>query len=143
MGLSELAKDWGWLFDLDSFTLLSISPFGDLFLQDESGALCLLDINVGEIEYASLGGTNPVELFPIAFDDRMASGYRDAGLNLSPGTCYGYKIQLVTGGSFEPENVYVATLTQYVSFMGYFHHQIQDVANGESVIIKVVRPPLN
>jgi hypothetical protein len=49
------------------------------------------------------------------------------------GQCFGYKQQLVAGGSLEIDNVYVATLNEYISFMGDFHSQIQDVADGETV----------
>ncbi len=37
-----------------------------------------------------------------------------------------------------PSNVYVATLSEYVSFMGSFHEQIQDVPDGGTVILKVI-----
>lgn len=138
-----LAADWSWLIDLDDFELIELSPFGDLFLRDRTQAYCLLDINCGALEYATTNGSNASELFPIAFDDSIARTYRDAGLHVRPGTCYGYKVQCVAGGLLEPSNVYIASLTEYVSFMGCFHEQIRDVADGESVVIKVVRGPVN
>ena len=136
---ARFAKDWKWLIDLDGCTILAISPFGDLFMKDESNALCLLDVNLGSIEYARIEGTDPVILFPIAFDDRIAAGYREAGLMLSEGKCYGLKRQGVAGGSFTSENIYVATTTEYISFMGDFHNQIKDVEDGESVYLKVIQ----
>ncbi len=141
--LEKLASDWAWLINLEDYRLEAISPFGDLLLRDQSDALCLLDINLGSVEYAIEVTDDPAIAFPIAFDDRIAEGYRKAHLSLKPDTCYGYKIPCVTGGSVEVENVYVATLTEYVSFMGSFHFQIKDVDDGESVIIKVVRPSVN
>jgi hypothetical protein len=137
-----LAADWAWLIELDDYNLIATSPFGDLLLRDKTGALCLLDVNAGALEYAIENGSDPVKIFPIAFDDRIASTYREAQLFLKPGTCYGYKIQCVAGGSLEPDNVYVATLTEYVSFLGCFHEQIKDVEDGEKVHIKVVRNPI-
>ena len=136
--LTELAKDWGWLIDLDHQTLLSISPFGDLLLRDDTGEISLLDINLGILEYASTGGTDPASLFPIAFDDQIASGYRAAGLLLQPGKCYGLKIPGVTGGSFEVDNIYIASVAEYISFTGNFHYQIKDIPDGTKVKIKVV-----
>jgi len=138
--LSEIAKGWKWLFDASDYTLLTISPFGDLLLQDKSGAVSLLDINFGSLESATDIGNDPVLLFPIAFDDRIAAGYRKAGLLLREGTCYGYKRQLVTGAPIDGENVYVATRNEYISFMGSFHEQIQDVVDGETVTLKVINP---
>jgi hypothetical protein len=137
-GLSELLRDWIWLVDLSDYTLLAISPFGDLLLRDKSAAVSLLDINLGALEPATESGTDPVKLFPMAFDDAIAAGYREAGLFLTDGTCYGYKRQLVAGAPIDGENVYVATLTEYLSFMGSFHEQIQDVADGETVMLDVI-----
>ncbi|MBB5057604.1 hypothetical protein HDF16_002310 [Granulicella aggregans] len=136
--LTEVAKDWDWLADLKEFNLLAISPFGDLLLQDASGSICLLDINLGSLEAATEAGVNPSILFPMAFDDAIAAGYRKDGLHLSSGTCYGYKRQLVTGATMESANVYIATLSEYLSFMGSFHDQIKDVADGETVVLEVV-----
>ena len=141
--LKTLAADWFWLIQLEDYELISVSPFGDLFLRDESDAYCLLDINLGCLEYATKEGIDPAELFPIAFDDSIARGYRESGLLLKPGTCYGYKTPCVTGGSVESNNVYVADLPEYVSFMGCFHFQIKDVVDGETVEIKGIRPKLN
>jgi hypothetical protein len=136
--LKHLAKDWRWLIDVDRQTLLGISPFGDLLLQDDTGEISLLDINLGLVEYASTGSTDPASLFPIAFDDRIASGYRAFGYTLLPGQCYGYKVQAVTGGSLEVENVYIASVAEYISFMGDFHYQIKDIPDGGTIEIKVI-----
>ncbi len=135
--LEKIAEDWDWLLDLRAFALVSISPFGDLFLKDESGAFSLLDINLGTHEFAASPGDDAAILFPISFDDRIASGYREAGLILGEGQCYGLKIQGVAGGSFQPSNIYVATQAEYVSFMGHFHREIQDVPDGATVTLKV------
>jgi hypothetical protein len=136
--LTMLTMDWKWLFDSDQFTLLEISPFGDLFMRDPTGALCLLDVNLGELQYAEIEGTNPDLLFPIAFDMSTANGYIKAGLLPVDGQCFGYKQQLVAGGSLESHNVYIATHSEYISFMGDFHRQIQDVPDGTTVDLKVI-----
>ncbi len=98
----------------------------------------MLDVNLGDLEPARTSGRDPISLFPIAFDDKIAADYRKAGLILSDGTCYGYKRQLVTGATLEAENVYVATLPEYLSFMGSFHDQIKDVVDGETVTLNVI-----
>ena len=136
--LKALAKDWSWLIDLDRRRLLAISPFGDLLLQDDTGAISLLDINLGAVEAATDEGDNPAVLFPISFDDRIAAGYRKAGLLLTEGKCYGYKKQSVVGGSLKVDNVYIATMAEYISFMGDFHNQIKDIPDGTDVVLKVI-----
>ena len=136
--LWEVAKDWRWLLDLNEYIFIEESPFGDLLLQDKTGAIGLLDINMGEFLYAGVPGIKPEELFPIAFDFRIAHGYIKSGILPAEGQCFGYKTQLVAGGSMELSNVYVATAKQYISFMGDFHHQIQDVPDGVTVTLKVI-----
>jgi hypothetical protein len=135
---NTLAKDWSLLVDLDQFTLVEISLFGDLFLKDSTGAYCLLDINFGELQYAETVGSDPEILFPIAFDMVIATDYIKGGLLPVDGQCFGYKEQLVSGGSLRIENVYIAILSDYVSFMGDYHNQIKDVADGETVQIKAI-----
>jgi hypothetical protein len=136
--LTSVAIDWEWLLDLRDFTLVCASPFGDLFLRDATGALGLLDINLGVFEFAGSPGDDPIVLFPISFDDRLAKGYREAGLILGASQCYGLKRQGVAGGSFEPENIYVATMEEYIRFMGDFHRQIQEVPDGGTITIKAI-----
>ena len=138
MELSQVAKDWSWLIALDGMGLVTVSPFGDLLLRDSSGAFCLLDVNFGELQYATSEGTDPAILFPYAFDMRIASKYIEAGLLPADGQCFGYRNPLVTRGSLGVENVYIATLSEYISFMGDFHRQIQDVPDGATVTIKVI-----
>jgi hypothetical protein len=115
-----------------------VSPFGDLFMKDATGAFCLLDVNMGEIQDAEIEGSNPALLFHFAFDMVIATGYIDAGLLPDDGECFGYKQQLVAGGSLKSHNVYVAMLPEYISFMGDFHRQIQDVPDGTTVTLKVI-----
>jgi hypothetical protein len=136
--LDKLAADWRWLIDPGQFTLVAVSPFGDLFMKEATGAHCLLDINAGELLYAKEPGVDPSTLFPIAFDMIIATEYVKAGMLPADGQCFGYKRQLVAGGSLDVENVYVATLDEYVSFMGDFHRQIQDIPDGTTVTIRVI-----
>jgi hypothetical protein len=126
------------LIDLDQFTLLEVSPFGELFLKDSTGAFCLLDINFGELKYANVAGSDPALLFPFTFDFVIAHAYIKAGRLPEDGQCFGYKEPLVTRGSLQPDNVYVATTAEYISFMGDFHCQIKDIPDGTTVTLKVI-----
>lgn len=140
--LGALMANWRWLIDPSEYVLLAVSPFADLLLQDRSGAICLFDVNAGDILYATELEVDPVRLFPFAFDDRLAARYREAGLFLTDGKCYGYKLPVITAqSSFKPENVYVADLAEYVSFLGDFHQQLQDVEDGEKIRLKVINRP--
>jgi hypothetical protein len=132
-----LAANWSWLIELDDYKLLAVSPFGDLLLRDTSNDIYLLDINSGELLQAEVSSENPETLFPDYFDGCLAHKYRQAQLFLKPGTCYGYKRQTVIGGSYEVENVYIADVRDYVSFMGDFCSQIKDIPDGTKVKIVV------
>lgn len=140
--LAALLANWRWLINPTEYVLLAVSPFADLVLQDRSGAVCLLDINMGEIVCATESGADPERLFPFAFDEKLTAKYRDAGLFLTDGKCYGYKLPVITAGSsFEPGEVYVADLAEYVSFLGDFHRQIQDVEDGGKIRLKIINLP--
>lgn len=59
------------------------------------------------------------------------------GIHLATGQCYGFKVPFVLSASAnEP---YVADIYEYVPFLGDFHRQLQDVPDGEKVIVKVKR----
>jgi hypothetical protein len=140
--LAALMANWRWLIDPSDYVLLGVSPFADLILQDRSGAICLLDVNMGDVVYATEAGADPATLFPFAFDDQLVARYREADLLLSDGKCYGYKFPVIAAeSSFEPSNVYIADVAAYVSFLGGLHRQLQHVKDGEKVELEVIDLP--
>jgi hypothetical protein len=135
--LEDLARDWRWLFDPAGFEVVAISPFGDL-LRDEAGAFRLLDLNFGEIVESLAEGDDPAVLFPESFDGLLAARYRAAGIELREGQCYAFTTPVMAKqGSYEPGNVYAVSGAERISFIGDFHRQIKDIADGETMRIVV------
>ncbi|SEF50651.1 hypothetical protein SAMN05421819_0228 [Bryocella elongata] len=140
--LESLTRSWRWLFEPSSFELLEISPFGDLLSRDAAGMYWLLDVNFGKLMGPEVSGGAAAEMFPDNFDGRLASRYRDAGIELREGQCYAFTTPVISReGSYEPFNVYGVDSMERVSFMGDFHRQIQQIPDGTTVriVIRSVR----
>ena len=137
--IKNAMNEWSWLIGLDNYHPIAFSPFGDVVLLDQSNNLVLLDINMGELVHARGAGTSPEHAFPDHYSSGLIAIYEAAGLHLADGQCYGYKKQVVLGGSYEPSNVYIATRDEYVSFLGNFHNQIKDFPDGSKVELKVIK----
>ncbi len=130
------------------FRLVAVSAFGDLFLRDCEGAVHRLDITGGTISAIA----NSEQAFRFAADDPSkkkewflideAEWAERKGYNPGRGQCVGSKIPWIFKESARmPDNLYVADLYEYVSFMGDLHSQINDVPDGGQVRIKLEPRP--
>jgi hypothetical protein len=52
-----------------------------------------------------------------------------------PGQCYAFKILPVLGGSYSVDNIYVATISEYLTFTADIHYQIKDLPDGTKIQI--------
>jgi hypothetical protein len=129
--LEEAFKDWSWLFDAGGAKILETSCIGDVVLRNSQGETLILDVVGGELRSYS-----ETEKEMLENQDHLIAKLEAAGLKLEPGKCYGMKPTEIFK-PFEAENMYVATLNEYVSFMGYFHGQIKDLPDGTTVRLKV------
>ncbi len=117
---------------MEELEIVDTSCLGDVILRDKSGSEFVLVPACGEIrllddeERKLLSGLNE-------FIARMEIH----GLKLGPGQCYGLKPYSIFK-EYTPENMYVATMAEYVSFMGYFYGQTKDLPDGAKVKFKVV-----
>ncbi len=61
-------------------------------MRDRTQAFCLLDVNYGALEYATMEGSSPCELFPLAFYGRIAGATEKLGFiwNRGPATATKY-----------------------------------------------------
>jgi hypothetical protein len=143
----RLLRKWKWLAP-GEFSLLAVNAFGDLFLQDAGGIVHRLDVTSGTI---SVIATSAVKFREAAKDaDKKKDWFLEelakqaAGQGCSPkkGQCVGGKIPFVlTQSANVPDNMYVADLYEYVSFMGDLHSQIRNTPDGGRVRIKVQPRP--
>lgn len=124
-------RDWSWLFDPDGIDILDTSCLGDVIFKNQEGQTMVLDLAAGEVREFD---TKEQEWY--ANQGTLITRLEREGLQLGPGKCYGMKPHSIFK-SLEAENMYVATLPEYVSFMGYFHKQIEDLPDGTTVTLKV------
>lgn len=130
--LRDALKDWSWLKDPDELEIVGTTCLGDVILRDYSAVEFILDVVAGEIR-AFDETEREVSAGERGFVARMESH----GLKLGPGQCYGLKPYAIFK-DYTPENIYVATMPEYVSFMGSFHKQIKDLPDGAQVRLKVI-----
>jgi hypothetical protein len=140
---SKLLQPWGWLLP-PTFTLWIVTKFVDCFLVLPDGSVHWLDVSAGQFtkvaasreEFCEKSDDDEQANFWFAMtlvDDLVANG-----VTLDPGSCYGFKKPVVLGGGYEVDNVYPASIEEYLWFMGDFHLQIRDVPDGGTVEMKVV-----
>ena len=147
ISLGRLLREWEWLAP-GEFTLLAVNAFGDLFLKVVHGCVHRLDVTGGTISKVA----NSVEEFRFAANDPSKkkewllieeedkAGRK--GYSPGKGQCVGSKIPWIFKQSASvPDNLYVADLYEYVSFMGDLHSQINDVPDGGQVQIKIQPRP--
>jgi len=147
ISLEALLREWKWLAP-GEFSLLALNAFGDLFLKDGDGTVHRLDITAGRMDAVA----NSEEEFRAAANDLRtkkewflideAEEASRKGYRPGRGQCAGSKIPWVFKDSaIMPDNLYVADLYEYVSFMGDLHGQIKDVSDGGQARIKIQPRP--
>jgi hypothetical protein len=143
ISLDRLLRDWCWLCS-EQYQLVDINDFGDLFLRLPSGKVGMLDLQEGrlvdiapsveEFDAARQLNSNHRDCY---FDD-VSQQLQDRGLRLEEGKIFGYKTPLCFKESAErSDNIYVADIYEYVSFMGTVHKQINDLPEGAKVRLVV------
>ncbi len=143
LSVEKLLHAWRWLCPED-FQLVAINAFGDLFLENKQGAILQLDVAAGTLspisdslaEFKSLA-TSP-EKQKICFHSDLEAQLERNGFRLCEKQCFGYKIPAVFKESATiVDNVYIADMYEYVSFLGDLHEQLRDRADGAKVRIDI------
>ena len=140
----KLLASWEWLLDDE----LAVSPwlmsrFGDLFFVDEAGVVSWLNVSDGEVTEVAKSEAEFVELlddeenaedwFQIGLVDALV----EAGKNLEPAQCFGFKLLPVLGGEYAPANVYAASIEEYWAYCGDLHEQVEGLPDGTEIEIDV------
>jgi hypothetical protein len=129
--LREALQDWSWLRKLDEMDIVRTTCFGDVILRGQSGEEYILDVGGGELR-----AFDEAEKKLTAGEGNFIERMERHGLKLSSGKCYGLKPHAVFK-AYEPDNIYVATTSEYVSFMGNFYGQIKDLPDGTKIRVVV------
>jgi hypothetical protein len=130
--LREALTDWSWLRNMDGLEIIATTCLGDVILRDASRSEFILDPVAGELR-----PFNEKEHDQLSGQDVFIARMESHGLKLGPGLCYGLKPFSVFK-EHTPENMYVATMAEYVGYMGSFHRQIKDLSDGTTVRLEVL-----
>jgi hypothetical protein len=130
--LDDALNKWSWLHDMTGLEPVEIGPFGDVVFKQSNGTFNILNVNSAEFRTF----TNSKEERELLCLPQLVADLESAGLHLRDGKCYGLK-PLAIFKSYTPENMYVATAFEYISFMGDFYGQIKDLPDGTTLQIKV------
>jgi hypothetical protein len=138
----KLLREWKWLAP-GEFSLLAVNAFGDLFLQDTHGSVHRLNSTSGTISAVATSnaefreGAKDASKRRERFLEELTEQAERKGCSPGKGQCVGGKIPFVFAQSANvPDNMYVADLYEYVSFMGDLHNQINNVPDGGQVRIR-------
>jgi hypothetical protein len=142
LDVARLLSDWRWLCP-QPLTLVARSAFGDLFLGDEAGKIFKLDIAIGkltevaksETEFRKLAGTKEKREEWFAESDELAAMER--GLKPNQNQCIAFKIPIVFAQGGGPNNAYVGSLYEQLSFLGDLNRQLSQVPDGSKVQLRI------
>lgn len=134
---------WGWLLPSE-FTIWFANRFADLFLVLSDGTVHILDVGLGTLTKVAKSRNDFVT--NLTAEDRanqwlmipLVDQAISAGIELSPGQCYGFKTPPVLGGEYDVENCGRLRVEDYLAACGSIHDQLRDVSDGSEVVLKVV-----
>jgi hypothetical protein len=134
----RLLGEWRWLCP-QPMALVARSAFGDLFLRDEAGTIFKLDIAIGQLkqiakseaEFRNLARTK--EKREEWFAERDESAAAAGGLKPGPEQCIAFKTPILFAEGDAPNNAYVGSLYEQVTFLGDLHRQISELPEGTKV----------
>ena len=148
--IDQSGKDWsellsGWTEALPPpFTVWLVNRFGDVFAVFEDGSVHMLDVGIGVIQrladnrddFATQidAGNNANHWLMIPLVDQCVA----AGLTLSDGQCYGYKIPPILGGKYVVENVSPTKLSVHYSLLADIWRQTKDLPDGTRIRAVVI-----
>lgn len=67
----------------------------------------------------------------------LADDCRSAGKVLADGQCYAFTIPPVLGGAYDADNVWIATISDWLPFTAQLFAQIKDLPDGSTVSLHV------
>ena len=129
--ITDALADWSWLRNMDDLQIVGTTCLGDVILRDSLGDEFILVMGVGEFRpYDSY------ERGLVKNLGNLIARMEESGLKLEAGKCYGLKPHAVFQ-KYEPDNMYVTTMAEYVSYMGWFHGEVKDLPDGAKVRLVV------
>ena len=140
-------KDWAWLDPVSRLTPRFTNAFGDVFLEDASGAFWFLDTLEGTVKKlwpdtaAMHAALNTFEAQDMYLAQGLAQSAYQAGLVPEPSQILSYKISPVIGGSFALDNLEVFDFTLALSISGQIRSQVRNMPPGTKISGFSITPP--
>jgi len=142
LDVDRLLSEWRWLCS-QTLALVARSAFGDLFLRDEAGKIFKLDIAIGkltevaksETEFRKLAGTKEKREEWFAESDELAAMQR--GMKPNQDQCIAFKIPIVFAEGGGPNNAFVGSLYEQLSFLGDLNRQLSQLPDGSKVQLRI------
>jgi hypothetical protein len=129
--IRDALADWSWLRNMDALEIVGTTCLGDVILRDSLDDELILDVGAGELRPYDAYEQNLVKNL-----GNLIARMEESGLKLEAGKCYGLKPHAIFQ-KYDPDNMYVATMAEYVSYMGWFHGEVKDLPDGAKVRLVV------
>jgi hypothetical protein len=143
LSVRRLLESWRWLCP-GEMRLVARNFYGDLFLTDDTGQVCRLDLASGRMILVSDSVTlfeserDSVEKREEWFHESEMNDARGLGFDPNDEQCIGFKVPVMFAESYKhPNNAYIADLYEYVSFSGDVHQQISHLPDGTKATLRV------
>ncbi len=140
--LEVLRETWAWILN-DPTQVLMVNAFGNVLVTCHDGTLWRVipeELTARKIR----DDRNYVATFEDAefredwqFEGVTAAA-REALGPLSEGQCYAFKTWPIMGGPFVPDNMYIATMTEWLGVSGEVGRQIKDLPNGAKITLDII-----
>ncbi len=144
LDLTSCLRAWSWLLS-EPFHVHIMNCFGDVFLTLEDRSVQLLSMDSGDLKRLAASQEEFARLLedpPTANDwllIPLVGSLRRAGRIIQQGQCYGFRLLPVLGGSYEPSNIVVQPVTEYLAAVGQLNLKIRDYPDGTKVRFKIQR----
>jgi hypothetical protein len=149
--LDHCGRDWatllaGWADLLPSeFTVWMVNRFGDVIAVLDDGSVHLLDSGNGTFEQIGDDRKHFAELMDIEKNANvwlmipLVDDCVNAGMELAPDQCYGFKLAPLLGGEYAVRNVAPISLAENLDWLSDLWRQTRDLPDGSRVRLVVKR----
>jgi len=144
--IERLLSDWRWLCP-EQMSLLARNVFGELFLQNEAGAVFWLDTTIGKLNKVAATKAEFLKMAKTSkkrqewFVEQEATAYANRGLIPSSSECIGFGVPAVFAEGGTAETAFVADLYEHISFLGDLHQQLSTLRDGSKVRLRIGPKP--
>ena len=140
--ISEVSESWSWV-GIQPVEIVGENDFGNLVIRDTEGRywrLCPEEVsceviaqNRDELDLLTRDQTFLTDWYMLSLKDQAEEAYGP----LQQGHKFHLVLPGVLGGKYDMENVRMITQVEQIRFSGSIGRQIQNVPDGQKVIVKI------